>query len=312
MGFSKKLITATFALVLAFALVPRVVFANDNISVTIDGQAIVFADQQPVIVDGRTLVPVGGVFEVIGFVPSWNSAARTATLTSSDYVIVITIDSATFTTNGVAYTLDVPAQIINGRTMLPIRAVLESVGYELNWNSETRTASITSPGSGAVYVRYLSEEFWANYRRAVAYHIEIYNAFPVNSNWHTMFPSYYGGHLVDDNGNLVMNIVESYGRDGVLSSVISETLNSPYVIMRLVSFSYNELKDTMVFLTDFWHTNPDCKIRNASVSFALCIRNNHVEVALYGYSEELKEAFRTYVLDSPMIVFVEGWPSVLR
>ncbi|MCL1787874.1 MAG: copper amine oxidase N-terminal domain-containing protein [Defluviitaleaceae bacterium] len=147
MRFTKKLLAMALTLVLVFAAMPMTAFANDSITVTIDGQVIIFADQEPVIIDGRTLVPVGGVFGALGFTPTWDSATRTATLTRSDYVVVITIDSATFTTNGVTYTLDVPAQIINGRTMLPIRAVLESVGYELDWDSATRTVLISSGGT---------------------------------------------------------------------------------------------------------------------------------------------------------------------
>ena len=115
---------------------------NDAITVTINGTPAIFTDQLPVIVNGRTLVPVRGVFEALGFDVSWNEQARQATLSRADATIVITIDSATFTTNGVSHALDVPAQIIGGRTMIPLRAVLESVGYELAWDENTQTVII--------------------------------------------------------------------------------------------------------------------------------------------------------------------------
>jgi len=137
-------------LVLGFAAVtPGLVYANDRIDVTIDGQAVVFPDQQPVIIDGRTLVPAAGVFQALGFDVAWNRDTRQAILTRANDVIVITIDSATFTINGASRTLDVPAQIIGGRTMLPLRAVLESVGYNLDWNRSTQTVVITSGGGQA-------------------------------------------------------------------------------------------------------------------------------------------------------------------
>ena len=41
-----------------------------------------------------------------------------------------------------AHTLDIPAQIIGGRTMLPLMAVLESVGYQLDWDGLTNTVSV--------------------------------------------------------------------------------------------------------------------------------------------------------------------------
>ena len=139
--------------------------ANDTIiHVTIDGVPVNFPDQTPVIVDGRTLVPVRGVFEDLGFDVSWNENTRMATLRrivsisgdSSDVPvrfteeIFITIGSDAFQYNSTLintpqnHVLDVPAQIINGRTMLPIRAVLESVGYSVEWNTFTRMISITS------------------------------------------------------------------------------------------------------------------------------------------------------------------------
>jgi len=115
---------------------------NNAITVTINSTPVNFADQPPTIVNGRTLVPVRGVFEALGFEAFWNEQARQVTLTRASDTVLITIDSATFITNGVSHTLDVPAQIISGRTMVPIRAVLESVGYDLEWNEATRTAII--------------------------------------------------------------------------------------------------------------------------------------------------------------------------
>jgi len=124
---------------------PVVAFAsNDVITVTIDGQAVAFPDQQPIMVNSRVLVPVGGVFEALGFTPSWNGTTRTATLTRDDYTVVLTVGSANFTINGASHELDVPAQLISGRTMVPIGPILRGVGYELDWVGSTRTVVITT------------------------------------------------------------------------------------------------------------------------------------------------------------------------
>jgi len=143
MRFPKKLLTVALVIVFALAAVPFSVLAAD-VTVTVDGQVVTFADQEPVLVGGRTLVPVRDVFEALGFTPSWDGATRTATLVRESQTIVITIDSYIFTTNGVQYTLDVPAQLMNGRTMLPLRAILESVGYEVD-ESATGIVAIMSP-----------------------------------------------------------------------------------------------------------------------------------------------------------------------
>ncbi|MCL2401980.1 MAG: copper amine oxidase N-terminal domain-containing protein [Oscillospiraceae bacterium] len=140
----KRIISLAMVVLLAVALIPaQAVSANYAISVTVNGDAVDFPDQAPVIIDGRTLVPVRGVFQALGFTVGWNRAAQQVTLTRSNYTVVLTIGSRTFTTNGANHTLDVPAQIINNRTMLPIRAVVESVGYDIDWDESTRTVVIS-------------------------------------------------------------------------------------------------------------------------------------------------------------------------
>jgi hypothetical protein len=143
-NFAKKIVLLVCVFIMVFMSIQGMALANEAITVTINGQKVVFNDQEPVIVDGRTLVPVRGVFETLGFNVEWDNSTRTAILTKDGYIVNISIGSNNFTTNGTSHTLDVPAQIINGSTMLPIRAVLESVGYALNWDSATNTVVITN------------------------------------------------------------------------------------------------------------------------------------------------------------------------
>ena len=151
------MLSIVLALVLLLALAPSVLAsANTPISVFINGQRVTFPDQNPVVVDGRTLVPVRGVFEELNFNVDWNPTTRQVTLTRGNDVIVITIGSSTFTTNSVSRTLDVPAQTIGGRTMLPLRLVLESVGYTLDWNAATSTVTITSQAPQQVTISTLA------------------------------------------------------------------------------------------------------------------------------------------------------------
>jgi hypothetical protein len=148
----KLIFTVAFFSIFMYA----VAYANE-ISVTIEGERVDFADQHPAIVDGRTLVPVRGVFEHLGFAVEWNGDARTAILSYTDFEVIITLDSNVFTTNGISHNLEVPAQIINGRTMLPIRAVLESVGYNVSWNGTTRMVTIISKPSTSAPITVQSE-----------------------------------------------------------------------------------------------------------------------------------------------------------
>jgi len=121
----------------------QVYAANGGINVSINDEVIDFADQAPELVDGRTLVPVRAVFEHIGFDVDWEYETQTVTLTNEFDVIEIRIGEPEFTKNGQAHILDVPAQIIGGRTMLPIRAMVESIGYYVIWDGNTSTVLIS-------------------------------------------------------------------------------------------------------------------------------------------------------------------------
>ena len=140
----RRFVTKVLMFVLTLGiLVPAQFFAYE-ISVTIDGEPVDFVGQGPTIVDGRALVPVRGVFEGLGFEVEWNQETLTVALTDDNFEIIIIIGSNYFTTNGIEHRLDVPAQILYDRTLLPIRAVLESVGIEVGWDGSTNTVTISS------------------------------------------------------------------------------------------------------------------------------------------------------------------------
>ena len=126
---------------------------SSDIRVFVDDQQIHFEDQQPIIVDGRTLVPIRGVFEHMGFTAEWIDATRTAMLEGPGHSITIPVDELTFIVQrsadfGVPHTItpDVPQQIINGRTMLPLRAVSEAIGVGVEWDGDNRMVLIDTMG----------------------------------------------------------------------------------------------------------------------------------------------------------------------
>ena len=136
-------IIAIIMISMLHGIIPIPALASAPIRVFIDDWQVEFADQEPILVEGRVLVPVRGVFEMLGFDVSWNPQTSQVILAGSD-VIILTIGSSVFTTNGAAHILDVPAQIIGGRTMLPLRLVLESLGVGLGWNPWASAVIITS------------------------------------------------------------------------------------------------------------------------------------------------------------------------
>ena len=97
----------------------------------------------PVIVSGRTLVPIRAIIENMGGTVEWNGEARESVLTYGEDVIRLTIDSQTAYLNDSASTLDTAPTIINGRTMLPIRFIAEAFGFDVDWDQEERTITIS-------------------------------------------------------------------------------------------------------------------------------------------------------------------------
>lgn len=132
----KLIITAAAMLMLTIP-----VMADDTVTVYSNGNEV--ADKG-IIIDGRTMVPVRGVFEYMGYDVEWNSNTKTATLTNTkkETVITLTGGESTFTVNENVITPDVPQQIVEGRFMLPLRAVGEAVNAKVGWNSDTKTATI--------------------------------------------------------------------------------------------------------------------------------------------------------------------------
>jgi len=113
------------------------------ISVYLDG-VLLSMDVPPQLVDGRTLVPLRAIFEALGAEVDWNPETQTVIGTRENTVVILTIGSTTPTVNGQIVPIDVPAQLVDGRTLVPLRFVAESFGVEVNWDGSTRTVTITT------------------------------------------------------------------------------------------------------------------------------------------------------------------------
>lgn len=139
----RKLFVAMLTLVMGLAVWAAPAWADDVIKANYNGTAIVF-DQSPVIEEGRTLVPARAIFETLGLTVDYDPAVQVVKAYNDTYTIEMTIDGTTATVNGETKTLDVPAKILNDRTMVPIRFISESMGLEVAWDEATRTIEITS------------------------------------------------------------------------------------------------------------------------------------------------------------------------
>ena len=96
----------------------------------------------PVIVNGRTLVPIRAIIEEFNGTVGWDEPSKTVTLSVYDDVVKLVIDSKTAYYNGKAHQLDVAPAVINERTMLPIRFIAQSFNFGIAWDDKTQTVSV--------------------------------------------------------------------------------------------------------------------------------------------------------------------------
>lgn len=129
-------------LVLSVCLVfTGMVHAQDSIKVTIDGVALNM-DVAPIMENDRVLVPLGFIAESLGGLVSWDDASRTVRIQTADRSISLPVGETTATVNGQSKTLDVPAQEVNGRTLVPVRFVSESLGADVSWDDASQTVVV--------------------------------------------------------------------------------------------------------------------------------------------------------------------------
>lgn len=146
---------ATDAVVLTEAAEDAEALADATPKVFVNSTEVYFYDQQPVIKDDFTLVPVRGVFEAMDNKVSWNGETQTVTINSANNMtrVVLTIGNETmsvyhFTSimsaDETKVTLDVAPQIINDRTMIPLRAISEALGTDVAWDGDKYEVRITT------------------------------------------------------------------------------------------------------------------------------------------------------------------------
>ena len=142
------------------------VYGAQEVSVEIDGDTVVFGAQKPVIVNGRTLIPLRGVFEKMGYTVTWVGETKTAVLRTVDTTVEVSAGSSSFKVNNESKSLDVPAQIMNGSMMLPLRAIGESAGANVTWNGAKKLVEIDTKAANMTDI-IKGSDYLVNYSRAV-------------------------------------------------------------------------------------------------------------------------------------------------
>lgn len=111
-------------------------FTEFKAGMTVKGKKVNF-DVPPVIKDGRTLIPVRAVMNSLNAKVEWDEATQTVTITKGDVVIKLVLGESKVFVNGKEVTLDVPAMVVDNRTVVPLRFISETLGEKVNYDEKT-------------------------------------------------------------------------------------------------------------------------------------------------------------------------------
>lgn len=112
-----------------------------RITIEVNGSQLKL-DAEPVLTQGRLLVPVRAIIESLGGNVSWEAATGKIKGTKEDIHIELQINQAKADVNGQEILLDAPPRIINNRTMIPLRFVSENLGAKVIWDGSGRKVEV--------------------------------------------------------------------------------------------------------------------------------------------------------------------------
>ncbi|GMQ62440.1 stalk domain-containing protein [Vallitalea maricola] len=140
--------------------------------IIVDGEEVIFTEDSgmPFIDENnRTQVPFRITLEQAGAVISWDDENRTAIAKKDDITVKVPIDKNYIIKNGRIIYNDTVSLVKNGRTYLPIRVVMQALGYEVGWDNAKSSVLITPTESVGVatdepiyYVNMMSDMCYYN------------------------------------------------------------------------------------------------------------------------------------------------------
>lgn len=97
----------------------------------------------PVIIGGRTMLPIRAIIETMGGEILWDEMTQAITIRYNNNLIVLNLNQYIANVNGQNKTLEVAPTVLNGRTVLPLRFVAENLGCDVFWENNTQRVLIT-------------------------------------------------------------------------------------------------------------------------------------------------------------------------
>lgn len=139
--------------------------ADQGLRVIINNRLVDFPDVKPFInKDSRTMVPVRFVSNELGAAVNWDGLTKTVTIQQGGKTIILVIGNTFAHVNGQRIIFDTAAEIVDGRTMVPLRFISETFGAKVVWDGRLKTVYITTtpqepapPPAMATFTLYFSD-----------------------------------------------------------------------------------------------------------------------------------------------------------
>lgn len=217
---------------------------NEGITVYVDGKQIDFPDQEPVIKNDITLVPVRFIAEGLGYNVEWQSPKESNTKKGvaviNDGKIKLEIGTVNAEINGEKITLEVGIELIGDRTMIPLRMISETLGCTVDWYNESSMIRVSSNPPDLVWNRIkdsgtltLIENSSTGYYGCLVKNPEEVNDMP---RW-----------LMKQNSNMLNYGVEQYDSEIKIHKYDEKTLKEVHDILMIVyPTGYEEVYDMLM------------------------------------------------------------------
>jgi len=93
-------------------------------------------------VNDRVLVPLRAIMEALGATVEWNSETETVVARKTGFEFSHQVGKWYAFANNKQIDLDVPSRVENGRTLVPVRMISESLGATVSWDEASRTVTV--------------------------------------------------------------------------------------------------------------------------------------------------------------------------
>jgi hypothetical protein len=119
-----------------------ITFTLQSKTYTYNGQAMQMT-VEPAVISGKTYIPARYLIEPLGGDVAWDQSTKTITASALNHQIKLTIGSKKALLDGKSIDMSDSPVIVSGRTLIPLRSASTLLGATVDWNSSSRTATLT-------------------------------------------------------------------------------------------------------------------------------------------------------------------------